>query len=86
VLFLTQHPIRGLGKMTGDGDRRTSMSFRRKEPVIKKADMLIAMSFQANRAIGRFDKGPLEIVVTLRQVPPCRTCPPLAMTRGTSPA
>lgn len=61
--MLSQHPISCFGEMPRNGDCGATVSFGRKEPLIKQTDMLLAAGFHANSDVGGLDKRPLEIVV-----------------------
>ncbi len=83
MLFFTQHPVRSLGQMACDSYDGTAVPFIWIEPVIEKADMLLAVGLYAHGAVGRFDKGPLEIVVDVVCIAPDDSCmrPPMCVQR-----
>ena len=49
--------------MASHGNDGASMAFVWIEPPIEQADVVLAVSLDANGAVGRFDEGPFEIVV-----------------------
>ncbi len=60
---LAQHPITCLGQVAGDGDDGASVAFVGREALIEQADVILAVSLDANGAVGGFDKCPLEIAI-----------------------
>jgi hypothetical protein len=64
-----QHPIRSLGQITCDGYDGTTAHFGWMKPFIEQPDMALKVGLDADGAVGRFDKAPLEIVVDVAASP-----------------